>query len=246
MFGKTNGLCRLAFACLFTLCAASTSLAAPIHLQVESGGTTLDFFGAENLLLNGPVVVGDYTIAASVASSTSPSSSLGQLTITNLSVTRTGTSFPGDSVSIRLLGGPFVSPFADPLYALAQVAATFSLTSSANDSVSFQGWIDFTNTPTFETGDASPLLTLTPPASGDTAAFQVSPPMGASSYLLKSTTTVFIKNLGSFVTTAGGTLETSAEPFGPGPVPEPSTLALACMGLVSFSGYARRRMKARA
>lgn len=39
----------------------------------------------------------------------------------------------------------------------------------------------------------------------------------------------------------------SGDEFAPfDPVPEPSTLALACMGLMGFGGYARRRMKARA
>jgi len=245
----------LATAALFFV-GASQANAGNILLQVEHDGDVQNFSGTSTALAELSITVGDYTIVISAGTTSASVPGFSSvLTTTNTTIMRNSITANSGNLFIRVLRNDFDDPTGDPMYVGSALSAT--LTGQAGDStLTFTSFFDDANRGGVNdygpagsdatdavTISANPLLVVGEGGRADTII--VDRTLENSPFALSSILEVNLLNTTVSASTTGVT-EVRANPFGPNFVPEPSSIALACMGLVGFGGYARRRIKARA
>ena len=202
---------------------------------LTSAGTGITFSG----------IVGNFSVflVGSVADNASTGSTL---TITSLQVTlRSGATLEsgGDTITISTAATNFSQPVGNTLNLGSSGTATF-ISSNIGDKMTFQSYLDTSNSSTFGAGTASGSSTLTS-TGGNTGSLatptsNVTVSGRSGDYALSSITTITIVSLTNptQVDTTGGTIATATA------VPEPSTMAIAGLGALGMIGYGLRRRKA--
>lgn len=251
------------------LLGTTQATAGPMVLQLEHNGQSITFtdgvgvgaavggavgFGDVNPLANNitavAIRVGDYVISTSAGSSNTPGTTFSALlSLTNTTIERVALGGSG-SLFIRILAENFTDPSAGTLDLGSSAASTFT-GSLVNDTttVKFTSYFDDAATTTFGAGgQPSSTVTLSPnpsltDGSGGTSPVTNVTRTGAQ-FSLSSIFEININRVGITADPSGVTEVRERGGFGPTPVPEPASIALACMGLVGFGGYARRKMKA--
>jgi hypothetical protein len=221
-----------------------SSAKADIYLQLSdnSGGNT-GILTNNGTLITYSGVVGNFNIVLTAVSSDN-SNAGSTLNITNLVVSLASNATlvsGGDVLTINGASTNYSLPVGPTLNLASSGTATF-VNSNQGDSMTYQSFLNTSNTSTFGAGTSSASATLT---SGGGSGSQATPTSNVTvtgrsgDYAMSSKTTITIVSLGnSQIDTTGGATATAVT------VPEPSTLAIAGLGGLGMLGFGLRRRKA--
>jgi len=219
------------------------SASADLFLQLSdnSGGNSgnLTTTGA---LLTFSGTVGNFAVTLTAVTSNNASTG-STLNITNLSVAlKSGATLVsgGDKITINAAGTNFSLPVGPTLNLASSGTATFTAPTSG-DNMTYQSFLNTSNTSTVGAGTPSASFTLTSTGGNQSLATPTSNVAAtgrSGNYAMSSITTVTITSLANpseTIDTTGAAIATA--------VPEPSTMAIAGLGALGMIGYGIRRRK---